>query len=336
MPDVEVRPAAVERQVVGVNGPRLTVRELVAPERARLIVGGLAVRVRQLRAERGADLRLKAEDAGVVERLAVRDFHPDVREVRIAALWCADGREPRSVRRQRKRRVQVGLAPQVNAMRAHVTGGHDQLRREGALDIHVVLLDVGALRVELNREGVDQPLAAREQRVDVRERRVGDPHLLEEGLVLERHVAVGRVEHRVVVEAGTAADRRRVLAAGQFRDPAPFPAGRIREPDARREVLQRRIAEQRIAERRRRIHDVAHVGDLAVDLVRRRHELVAEPEIQREIVRRAPVVLAVEAEQPLRVMTIRIVLARRQAREVARAPPQKVGEGVDGELAAVA
>ena len=221
-------------------------------------------------------------------------------------------------------------------MRTDVAGRHDQLRREGALDIQVVLLDVGRLRVELNREGVDQPLAAREQRVDVRERRIGDPHLLEEGLVLERHVAVGRVEHRVVVDARAAADRHRVLAAGQLRDPALFRAGRIREPDARREIRQRGVAEERVAECRRRIHHIAYVRDLAVDLVRGGHELVAEAEIQREIVRHAPVVLPVEPEQPLRVMTIRIVLAGRQAREVARASPQKVGEGVDGELAAVA
>jgi hypothetical protein len=82
----------------------------------------------------------------------------------------------------------------MNSARADVGRRHDELGRNLALNIEVVLHRVSRARIEINGEGVNQSLPAGEQRKDVRERRVGDSHLLEVRRMLESHVAVDRIE----------------------------------------------------------------------------------------------------------------------------------------------
>ena len=164
----------------------------------------------------------------------------------------------------------------MDAARADVSRRQDQLRGELPLDVEVVLHRVGGRGRARDGEGVGRERPVGEEREDVRERRVVYRHLLEEGRLLEGHVAVGRVEQLVEVEAEARAYGSLARPPEEAAERAALKGGAVGEADAGREVLLGGVAEER-PRGHRPVVRVAHVGVDAVDLVRHGDELVAQP-----------------------------------------------------------
>ena len=185
----------------------------------------------------------------------------------------------------------VGAERLVEAARPDVRHHPGQARREFPLDVHVVLIDVVALRVWLDIRGAKRPgtqlIEARGWKRALREivRRLSELEIRRS----KQHGQLVQVWKRKNVEHSDAAADRRLAAA----------CGIPGKPHSRFEVLQCRVVEVRIPRMRHRVAHVPQRRQLTACLRGNGGHLVSEPQIQREIWFRPIIVVEIPANDPL-------------------------------------
>lgn len=208
----------------------------------------------------------------------------------------------------------VGIAfrsrHEIVAARTGVSHRDDHAAHQLALDAHVVGGAVRLLDVVVERPSGPGDGATRER--GLRERRPGDRRRRRKRRG-KRRDAERAVERpiRVVVQTGAAAN-----------EGSPVAGDVPGEAEARREVLERRVARKRLADGEVPVgEDVPKRCVQAVGVSGNRVELVAQAEIQREPLGRPNVILQVEAEKRIGPHAVEL-----SARQHALKPVRTAGE----------